>query len=143
MFLLRYISEYELRQSIQAATNKSERFNEFVQWISFGGDNVIADDIRDEQRKFIKYNHLVANILAFHNVVSMTKAIERLKAQGHEISTEVLAALSPYQTAHINRFGQYQLQSRKVPEPLPLVRKPPTVETTALGSSRLAAGDVH
>jgi TnpA family transposase len=37
MFLLRYISEAELRQAIQTATNKSERFNEFVQWISFGG----------------------------------------------------------------------------------------------------------
>jgi len=55
MFLLRYISEAELRQAIHVATNKSERFNEFVQWIAFGGDNVIAENIRDEQRKFIKY----------------------------------------------------------------------------------------
>ncbi len=129
MFLLRYISEAELRQAIQAATNKSERFNEFVQWISFGSDNVIAENVRDEQRKFIKYNHLVANILAFHNLVSMTKAIDRLKMQGQEISTEVLAALSPYQTAHINRFGQYQLHSRREPEPLPFVRKPPKGES--------------
>jgi TnpA family transposase len=51
MFLLRYISEAELQQAIQVATNKSERFNEFVQWIAFGGDNVIAENIRDEQRK--------------------------------------------------------------------------------------------
>ena len=80
-FLLRYISEADLRQAIQSATNKSERFNEFVQWISFGGDSVIAENVRDEQRKFIKYNHLVANILAFHNIVSMTKAIDCLKAQ--------------------------------------------------------------
>lgn len=29
MFLLRYISEADLRQAIQSATNKSERFNEF------------------------------------------------------------------------------------------------------------------
>jgi hypothetical protein len=60
-----------------------------------------------EQRKFIKHNHLVANILAFHNIVSMTKAIDRLKAEGQEISDEVLVAVSPYQTSHINRFGQY------------------------------------
>jgi TnpA family transposase len=108
MFLLRYISEADLRQAIQSATNKSERFNEFVQWISFGGDSVIAENVRDEQRKFIKYNHLVANILAFHNIVSMTKVIDRLKTQGQQISDEVLAAISPYQTSHINRFGQYQ-----------------------------------
>ena len=57
---------------------------------------MIAENIRDEQLKFIKYNHLVANILAFHNLASMTKAIDQLKASGQEISNEVLAALSPY-----------------------------------------------
>jgi hypothetical protein len=103
---------------------------------------VIAENIRDEQRKFIKYNHLVANILTFHNIVSMTKAIDQLKAHGQEISKEVLAALSPYQTSHTNRFGQYQLQSRRLPEPLPLVRKPPQVET-AVVSLDLATGAVH
>ena len=29
-----------------------------------GGDGVISESVRDEQRKFIKYNHLVANLLA-------------------------------------------------------------------------------
>jgi TnpA family transposase len=56
IFLLRYLSDAELRRTIQAATNKSERFNQFVQWVSFGGDSVIAENTRDEQRKFIKYN---------------------------------------------------------------------------------------
>ncbi len=41
------------------------------------GDNVMAENVPDEQRKFIKYNLLVANTLAFHNIVSMTKAIDR------------------------------------------------------------------
>jgi hypothetical protein len=68
-----------------------------VEWISLGGDSVISENVRDEQRKFIKYNHLVANILAFHNIVSMTKAIDHLKAQGQQISDDVLAAVSPYQ----------------------------------------------
>jgi TnpA family transposase len=143
MFLLRYISEVELRRTIQTATNKSERFNEFVQWISFGGDDVIAENIRDEQRKFIKYNHLVANILAFHNIVAMTKAIDRLKAQGQEVSDEVLAALSPYQMSHINRFGQYQIQSRRVPEPLPFVRKPPRSEVASVSPGLAVGGAVH
>jgi TnpA family transposase len=67
---------------------------------------LIAENVRDEQHKCIKYNHLVANMLAFHNLVSMTKAIDHLKAQGQKISNEVLAALSPYLTSRINRFGQ-------------------------------------
>lgn len=143
MFLLHYIAEADLRHAIQSATNKSERFNEFVQWISFGGDKVIAENVRDEQRKFIKYNHLVANILAFHNIVSMTKAIDRLKTDGQQILDEMLAAVSPYQTSHINRFGQYQLHSRRAPEPLPFVRKPPQPETGTLLSPSRAAGAEH
>ena len=87
----------------------------------------------------IKYNHLVANILAFHNIVSMTKAIDRLKAEGQEISDEVLAAVSPYQTSHINRFGQYQLHARRVPDPLPFLRKPPHVELSTVDPRGLAA----
>jgi TnpA family transposase len=72
IFLLQYISDLELRQMIQAATNKSEAFNKFVQWVCFGGEGVIAENVRDEQRKFIKYNHLVlvANLQSFHTLVT-------------------------------------------------------------------------
>jgi TnpA family transposase len=34
MFLLRYLSDVELRHMINTATTKSERFNKFVQWVS-------------------------------------------------------------------------------------------------------------
>jgi TnpA family transposase len=37
VFLLDYISDIDLRRTIQAATNKSEAFNLFVQWVAFGG----------------------------------------------------------------------------------------------------------
>ena len=54
IFLLRYLSSVELRHTIQAATNKSEAFNRFVQWVCFGGGGVIAENVRDEQRKLPK-----------------------------------------------------------------------------------------
>ena len=78
--LLRYLSNLELRHVINTATAKSERFNKFVQWVAFGGDSVIAENVRDEQRKFIKYHHLFANLLAFHNVVAITNAVHRMEA---------------------------------------------------------------
>jgi len=83
--------------------------------VCFGGDGVIAEYVRDEQRKFIKYNHLVANLLAFHTLVTITKALRELFEQGHTADREALAPLSPYQTEHTNRFGNYVLNS---PEPL-------------------------
>ena len=38
IFLLEYISDFELWQESEAATNKSEAFNKFVQWVCFGGE---------------------------------------------------------------------------------------------------------
>jgi hypothetical protein len=62
----------------------SERFNKFVQWVAFGGDSVIAENVHDEQRKLIKYNYQVANLLAFHNIVAMTNAARRMEVEGFE-----------------------------------------------------------
>ncbi len=65
--------------------------------------------MRHEQRKIIKYNHLVANLVILHNVEGMTKVLKNLQDEGVEITQELLAALSPYRTHHINRFGDYTL----------------------------------
>jgi len=121
-FLLDFLSDIELRRLIQAATNKSERFNQFLQWVAFGGGALATEGIRDEQRKFIKYNHLVANLLIFHNVVTMSKALERLQAEGYTLDQDLVARFSPYATGHLNRFGRYDLNKDRVPEPLDSIR---------------------
>jgi len=105
IFLLRYLSEIDLRRKIQAATNKSEAFNKFAQWVSFGGNGVIAENVRDEQRKVIKYNHLVANLLIFLTLVTMTRGLQQMREDGYDIDLEALATLSPYQTEPIKKIG--------------------------------------
>ncbi len=117
VFLLKYLSSLELRHVIQAATNKSEAFNKFLQWVSFGGEGVMKQSVRDEQRKFIKYNHLIANLLAFHTLVTMSGALQQMDQEGHAIDLEALATLSPYRTEHINRFGDYVINTNRRPAP--------------------------
>ena len=108
-FLLRYVGDVELRKLIHAETNKSEQFNAFAKKLFFGGEGIIAENLRHEQRKVIKYNHLVANMVILHNVVGMSTVLKRLRQQGVEITPEVLAGLAPYRLEHINRFGDYVL----------------------------------
>jgi len=82
IFLLDYLSDEELRKTVRAATINTEEWNEFISWIAFGGEGVIAENLRDEQRKIIKYNHLVANLTILHNVQGMTKIFKDLKNEG-------------------------------------------------------------
>jgi len=117
IFLLNYINDPELRRMIQAATCKSEEFNQFISWLSFGDGGVVHDNMRANQKKIIRYNHMLANMLIFHTVVYQTKAINKLRQQGVEIPSEVLSGISPYWTEHINRFGIFELDMQKsIPE---------------------------
>jgi TnpA family transposase len=117
IFLLKYINSTEIRSLIQAATNKSESLNRFLQWLAFGGDGTITTNDRDEQRKIIKYNHLVANCVIFHNVFSLSRTLHDLRQQNYPLDPALIAALSPYPTQHINRFGRYdQDPDRRPPE---------------------------
>lgn len=118
LFLLQYLGDQELRRTITSATNTSEAWNAFIQWVAFGGEGVIRENRRAEQRKIIRYNHLVANLLVFHNVASMTRVLQELINEGYPVTEEVIAHLSPYRTEHINRFGSYELRLDQIPEPL-------------------------
>lgn len=113
IFLLEYISNDELRQVIQAAQNKCEGFNNFAQWAYFGSDT-IAENVREDQLKIIKYNHLIANLMIFHNCHTMTQAFKELEAEGIKLTPELAAAFSPYRTHHANRFGMYELRERNL-----------------------------
>ncbi len=117
-FLLRYMAEPAVRALIQAATNKSESFNRLVHWLAFGGDQIIATNDRSAQRKIIKYNHLVANCTIFYNVVVMSHMLQEMQAEGQPIDPDAIAALSPYITEHIDRFGRYSLEMDQPPPPL-------------------------
>jgi len=118
VFLLRYLSKPKLRRMIQAATNKSERFHDFLKWVFFGGEKIISENDREAQRKIIKYNQLVANCIVFHNVCTMTQILEQMEKEGKPINVGALSKMSPYLTQHINRFGKYRLDlNRMAPGP--------------------------
>ena len=83
----------------------------------FGGDGVISENLRHEQRKIIKYNHLVANLLILNNVSIMTKTIGELIEKGYRIDGSILAGLSPFRKGYINRFGNYVMNREREVQP--------------------------
>ncbi len=118
IFLLEYISDLKLRQQITAATNKVEAYNGFSKWLFFGGDKIISTNDREEMEKRIKYNDLVANAVIFHNAVELTNILRQLKREGYLIDKNDVAALSPYLTNNIKRFGDYLLDLTEIPPSL-------------------------
>lgn len=117
LFLLQFISNADVRRTIRAETTKIEAYNDFLDWIAFGGPVIKSGD-PVEQEKQLKYASLVANAIMLSNVVDLTEALAAMAADGHPVTPSLVACLSPYMREHIRRFGQYVLDMDDLPSPL-------------------------
>jgi TnpA family transposase len=143
IFLLKYISDIKLREVIHRTTNKVEQYNNFEDWITFALGGGMIDNVYTEQEKRIKYTDLISNCVMLDNMLGISAALNTLAREGHIPTVEQLAALSPYQTRHIKRFGDYELDLSAIAPPvlddLTFEIGPPPTETVEANVPALPA----
>ncbi|EIJ47512.1 transposase, Tn3 family protein 2 [Herbaspirillum sp. GW103] len=115
IYLLRWISQKEMRQEVTATTNKIESYHAFTKWLDFGGDVITENDL-NEQQKRVRYIDLVASSVILQNTVDMMRIIQELYAEGEQIAVEDATYMSPYGTTGVKRFGNYFLDMKRPPE---------------------------
>ncbi len=115
VFLLTMISDVKLREVIHRATNKMEQYNALEDWVRFAKGGVMYEHAFDEQEKQVKYTGLLTNCVILDNTVEISAALNALAQEGYLLSIDEVAALSPYQTRHIKRFGNYEIDFEAVP----------------------------
>jgi hypothetical protein len=114
---LSVISDVKLREIIHRSTNKTEQYNNFEDWIMFAAGNALLDRTFAEVEKRVKYTGVLANCVMLDNVIELNTALNALANEGLIPSIDELAALSPYQTRHLKRFGNYKLDLEQIPAP--------------------------
>ena len=117
LFLLRFFSNVEIRRVIRAETTKIEAFNDFLDWVTFGGPVTRSGD-PVEQEEQLKYASLVANTIMLSTVADLTTVLSDMYAAGHPVTSALVAGISSYTRGHILRSGQYALDMTNLPEPL-------------------------
>jgi len=123
LFLLDYISDVELRETITAQTNKVEAYNGFSDWCSFGNDILVASNDENEMEKAVKYNSILTNAVMLQNVSDMTEIIAKLIDEGHNITKEDMSYLCPYWTSHLKRFGNIVMDLNSIPKSIEANRR--------------------
>ena len=83
---------------------------------SGGGGGLVTAAARDEQRKMIKYNHLVANLPIFHTAIGMTRALDGIAADGFG------DAASPEGIATLTRLEQHESLPDRAHQPVRRLR---------------------
>ena len=106
-----------VRRVIRAETTKIETYNDFLDWVSFGGPVIKSGD-PVEQEKQLKCASLVANTIKLCNVADKTTVLSDMAADGQPVTLALVACTNPYIRGHILRFGQYVLDMSELSPPL-------------------------
>jgi hypothetical protein len=102
----------------QTAKNpKIESYNDFLDWIGFGGPVLKSGD-PVEQLKQVKYMDLVANAIMLHNVADLTDVLSAMVDEGLPVTRELVSHTSPYMRDRLRRFGRYSLDMEDLPPAL-------------------------
>ncbi len=115
VFLLTVIADVKLREVIHRVTNKVEQYNALEDWVRFAGGGKMYAQAFEEQEKLVINTGLLTNCIILDNTLEISAALNTLAREGYRPSIDELAALSPYQTRHIKRFGNYEIDFSAVP----------------------------
>lgn len=108
LFILRYIDDLELRQSIEAQLNKVELANRFTRAIAVGNPREYTQGAKEDQEIAEACNRLIKNSIIYWNYLYLTRKLgqtENIEAKEKLLKT--IATHSPITWAHINMLGEY------------------------------------
>jgi TnpA family transposase len=106
-FMLRWISDPEFRRDVQVMLNKNEMGHILTDTIRIHRQGVILDRTQEHQSLRGKAIQFVRAMVVWANTKDGGDVVQRLRAEGQDITPEVLAHISPLGTKHILFNGDY------------------------------------
>ncbi|MFH0754947.1 MAG: Tn3 family transposase, partial [Candidatus Omnitrophota bacterium] len=108
IFLLRYIDDVELRQTIEKQLNKTESINKFAKAVFFGSDHEFQEQTKEGQLRADSCKCLIENAIICWNYLYLSDVISKTKDPAEReriIKTIKNGSVVTWQ--HVNLQGEY------------------------------------
>ena len=112
LYILNFIDDVTLRQSMQTALNRGEAYHRFRRAISYVNAGKLHVHTEAEQQIWNECSRLIANAVIYYNTAISSRVLERKQAAGDNETVEVLKGLSPVAWQHVNLFGRFEFSKR-------------------------------
>ena len=114
LFILRYVDEVELRQSIEKQLNKIEHAQRFAKAIAFANNQEFSEGDQQMQDVTANCRRLIENTVIAWNYLYLTQKLTELSSEAEKQSLlEVFKASSIITWQHINFHGEYDFSEEK------------------------------
>lgn len=109
-YILRYLTDLELRQTVQLQLNKGEYRHKLPRRIFFADQGEFTTGDYEEIMNKASCLSLVSNAILHWNTIKINDIVENLRSQGEEIGQETLAHISLLPYKHVVPNGTYFIE---------------------------------
>ena len=116
LFMIEWYSSPALRERCRAGLNKGEAGNKLTRAVFFHERGEIRDGSFESQAFRASGLNLVVSAIVLWNTVYLSRAVDSLRAEGHELPDDIIRHISPQIWEHINLTGIYDWMGEPQPE---------------------------
>jgi TnpA family transposase len=116
LFMIEWYSSPELRDRCRAGLNKGEAGNKLTRAVFFHERGEIRDGSFESQAFRASGLNLAVSAIILWNTVYLSRVVESLRAEGHDLPDDVIRHISPQIWEHINLTGIYDWMREPQPE---------------------------
>ncbi|MBQ4855791.1 Tn3 family transposase [Rhodanobacter sp. B2A1Ga4] len=108
LYILDFIDDVGLRQSVQKALNRGEAYHRFRRAIAYVNSGKFRVQTEAEQQIWNDCSRLIANAIIYYNTALLSRIYDQKLTAGDEAAIEILRGMSPVAWQNINLFGTFE-----------------------------------
>jgi TnpA family transposase len=109
-YILRYITDRDLRRTVQLQLNKGEYRHKLPRWIFFANQGEFTTGDYEEIMNKASALSLVSNAILYWNTSKISHIVDSLRDQGEAVDDETLAHISLLPYKHVLPNGTYFIE---------------------------------
>ena len=113
LYILDFIDDVDLRQSVQKALNRGEAFHRFRRAVAFVNSGRFKVQTETEQQIWNDCSRLIANAVIYYNTKLLSQVYEQKMAVDDHEAAAVIGKISPVAWQHVNLFGTFEFSDEE------------------------------
>ena len=112
-YILRYLTDQELRRTVQRQLNKGEYRHKLPRWIFFADQGEFTTGDYEEIMNKASSLSFASNAILYWNTIKINDIVEQLRQQGEDIDDETLSHISLLPYKHVLPNGTYFIEDEE------------------------------
>jgi hypothetical protein len=115
IYILDFIDDPTLRQSVQKALNRGESYHRMRRAISYVNSGKFRVKTEAEQQIWNECSRLIANTIIFYNTLLLSRVYEQKAAAADLEAIKILKGISPVSWRNIHLIGNFDFTTNSTP----------------------------